>query len=36
MSKLNNTVRRKVYIPIVTTALLGVALMAIGIVLLAS
>ena len=35
MSKLNGIVKRKVYIPIVATALLGIALMVVGIVLLA-
>ena len=36
MSKLNDIVKRHVYIPIAATALLGIALMVIGIVLLAS
>ena len=36
MSKQNDIVKRKVYIPIVATALLGIALMVFGIVLLAS
>ena len=36
MSKLNDIVKRKVYIPIVATALLGIALMVFGIVLLAN
>ena len=36
MSNTHNTVKEKVYIPIMATALLGVALMVIGIVMMAS
>lgn len=36
MTKQNNIVKKKVYIPIVATALLGIVLMVVGIVLLAS